>query len=81
MHWQRTAAERSFCRLGGTHTKQPARFVICVILLVILAWYIGAMVNFLPFYSDDLTISAIGFSTLIICTVLALCTVLILRKK
>lgn len=36
--------------------------------------YIGGMFNYFPFLADDLAIRAIGFSTLIICLVIAVCT-------
>ena len=42
--------------------------------------YAGAMLNFFPFIGDDLTIKAIGFCTLIICTVVAVCTHFIMEK-
>lgn len=50
------------------------KLVLFVIMGVIIAFYAGAMLNFFPFIGDDLTIKAIGFCTLIICTVVAVCT-------
>ena len=54
--------------------------VLFVIMGVIIAFYAGAMLNFFPFIGDDLTIKAIGFCTLIICTVVAVCTHFIMEK-
>ena len=59
--------------------KQPWRFLACVIVFVIVGWYIGAMFDFFPFYADDLAVSAVGFATLSV--VMAACTILIVKKK
>ena len=57
------------------------RIIIGVIAGVIAAYYAGAMFNFLPFLAGDLTISAVGFCTLIICVVIAVCTCIIISHK
>lgn len=59
---------------------QNTRFVLYVIVGVIAAYYVGAMLNFFPFLADDLEIRAIGFCTLIICTVIAVCTCVLKNK-
>lgn len=55
--------------------------LIGVFIGVIIAYYIGAMMGFAPFIADDLVISAIGFSTLIISMVIAVCTCFIMKEK
>ena len=48
---------------------------------VIVSFYAGAMFGFFPFAADDLAIRAIGFCTLIICMVVAVCTCIIINQK
>lgn len=48
---------------------------------VVLLFYVGAMFDFFPFVADDLVIRAMGFCTLIICLVIAICTYILLEKK
>ena len=43
-------------------------------------FYFGAMVNFFPFIGNDLIAREIGFCTLIICGVIAVCTCIILSQ-
>ena len=57
------------------------KMIVGVIVGVIAAYYAGAMFNFFPFIAGDLTISAIGFCTLIICVVIAVCTCVIISNK
>lgn len=57
------------------------RFVLSVMIGVIVAYYAGAMFDFFPFLADDFAVRAIGFCTLIICTVVAICTCIIKDKK
>ena len=57
--------------------KKLWKYVLSIGLGVTAAWYLGAMVNFLPFMGDELIYAEIGFCTLIICVVLAVCTGLI----
>lgn len=59
---------------------KPEKFILLVIILVIITFYAGAMFNFFPFMGDDLIINAIGFCTLIICTVIAICTCILMKK-
>ncbi len=60
--------------------KSIACFIIGMMIGVFIAFYIGAMFNFMPFLSDDLVISAIGFCTLIVSVVVAICTCIIIKK-
>ena len=57
------------------------KILLSVIIGIIIAYYIGAMFNFFPFIADDLTIRAIGFCTLIISVVIAVCTCIIISNK
>lgn len=60
--------------------KQDVIFVLKAIVGVTAAFYIGAMFNFfLPFFGKDIIVKEIGFCTLIICTVMAICTRIILN--
>ena len=54
--------------------------VIAIIVGFIVAWYAGAMCNFLPFIGDDLSICAIGFTGLLLCIVIVMCAVWIIRE-
>lgn len=54
------------------------RILVGVIVGVICAYYLGAMMNFFPFIGDNLVMREIGFCTLIICTVVAICTCIII---
>ena len=47
---------------------------IAIIVGFIVLWYAGAMLNFFPFWGSDLVIGAVGFTGLLICGVLVLCT-------
>lgn len=59
--------------------KKTEWFVLKVGMSVLVAYYGGAMLNFFPFAADDLSIRAIGFCTLIICIVIAICTSIIIK--
>lgn len=52
--------------------------IIGVGIGVIALFYMDAMFDFFPFIADDLVIRALGFCTLIIGLVIAVCTCLIL---
>ena len=53
-----------------------------VLIGVIILFYTGAMFSFFPFtLLNDLVIRCVGFCTLIICLVIAVCTCIILEKK
>ncbi len=56
------------------------RQVIAIIVGFIVAWYAGAMLNFFPFMADDLSIRAIGFTGLLLCVVLVICTCWIIKE-
>lgn len=51
-----------------------------IIIGFIVLWFAGAMFDFLPFIADDLSIRAIGFTGLLICVVLVICTCRIIRE-
>ena len=60
------------------------REAISIVVGFIILWYIGAMFNFFPFAFDNLTVGAIGFTGLLICIVIVVCTYWIIhsiRKK
>lgn len=57
--------------------KYCIRLILAIVVGVIIAYYAGAMFNFLPFVADDLAIRAVGFATLIISTVIAVCTCIV----
>ncbi|MDY5014683.1 MAG: hypothetical protein SO063_01320 [Eubacteriales bacterium] len=62
----------------------PFRNALFIIAGFVLLWYVGAMLNFFPFYADDLAIRAIGFTGFLLCAVIAFCTCWIvdtIRKK
>ena len=58
--------------------KDYLKIILGTVLGTILAWYAGAMLGFFPFAGNDLAVREIGFCTLIICTVIAVCTCIIL---
>ena len=58
--------------------KNGWKFILGIAIGVIATYYVGGMCNFLPFIADDFAIRAVGFCTLIICVVLAICTSLII---
>lgn len=58
--------------------KKKRSLIMGVIIGVVILFYIGAMFNFFPFIADDLVIRALGFCSLIICLVVAICTCFIL---
>lgn len=60
--------------------KETIRFILLAIIGVIIAFYAGAMFNFFPFIANDILVRAIGYSTLIICTTIVICTCLLLKK-
>jgi accessory gene regulator protein AgrB len=58
------------------------RFVLSVIVGVIVSYYAGAMYSFFPFnFIRNDSVGAVGFSTLIICTVIAICTIVVKDNK
>lgn len=40
----------------------------------VVLWYVGAMFDFFPFLGDDFAVRAIGFTGLLICAILVICT-------
>ena len=61
--------------------KDSTRFVLFVVVAVAVLYYAGAMFGFLPFLSQNQTVAAIGFSTILLSALSASCTVLILKHK
>ena len=61
-------------RQEAPYEKKKISFVVGIGRGVVLLFYIGAMFDFFPFIADDLVIRALGFCTLIICLVIAVCT-------
>lgn len=60
------------------------RVTVSIIIGYIVLWYAGAMFNFFPFLGDDFAVRAVGFTGLLICIVVVLCTYWIIseiRKK
>ena len=56
---------------------EKTRFILCVVVVAIVAFYAGAMFSFFPFFFDDPAVQAVGFGTLIVCAVIAVCTCVI----
>lgn len=50
--------------------KDIERNAICMIVMYIVLWYAGAMIDFFPFIGDD----AVGFTGLLIVIVIVMCT-------
>lgn len=61
--------------------KEPTRFVLFVVAAAAVLFYVGAMFGFLPFLSQSPAVAAIGFSTILLSALIAICTVLILKHK
>ena len=57
------------------------RIVVGTAVGVIIAIFIGAMLNFHPFFGDDLVVREIQFCTFLICVVISVCTCLIIGGK
>lgn len=58
--------------------KKKIALLAGVVIGVVFSYYIGAMFDFFPFVADDFVVRALGFCTLIICTVIAVCTCILL---
>ena len=58
------------------------KLILGVLFGVIFLFYTGAMFDFFPFIIiNDLVLRGVGFCTLIICLVIAVCTCIILEKS
>ena len=58
------------------------KLILGVLFGVIFLFYAGAMFDFFPFIIiNDLVLRGVGFCTLIVCLVIAVCTCIILEKK
>ena len=53
---------------------------IAIIVGFMVLWYVGAMFNFFPFLGDDLAIRAVGFTGLLLCFALVVCTCWIIHE-
>ena len=60
--------------------RSHVRNALALIVGFIVLWYAGAMFNFFPFMANDLTLSAVGFTGLLLCIVMVLCTVWIISE-
>lgn len=47
---------------------------VSILFGFILFWYAGAMLDFFPFIGDDFAVRAIGFTGLLLCAVVVVCT-------
>ncbi len=56
------------------------REIAAIIIWFIALWHAGAMLNFFPFMADDLSIGAVGFTGLLLCIVIVLCTCRIVEE-
>ena len=56
------------------------RNAISIIVGFIILWYCRAMFNFFPFSGNDFAVKAIGFTGLLICIVLVVCTYWIISE-
>ena len=56
------------------------RLVILIIIGYLVLWFAGAMCNFFPFIANDLVYGAIGFTGLLICVVIVVCTCWIISE-
>lgn len=46
---------------------------LAIVIGFIALWYAGAMFNFFPFMGNDLAVSAVGYTGLLLCIVLVIC--------
>ena len=60
---------------------ENVKFVLTVMGAVFAAYYVGAMYDFLPFLADDLAIRAVGWGTMTICVVIAVCTCILKNNR
>ena len=68
---------------AAAQKEEKMRYVRCVagvVIGVVAAYYAGAMMNFFPFLADDLIVREVGFCTLIVCVVIALCAAWIVSE-
>lgn len=54
--------------------KDMIRNAIAIIAGFFVLWYCGAMFNFFPFFGTDLVLKAIGFTGLLLCAAVVICT-------
>lgn len=56
------------------------REIAAIIIGFIALWFAGAMLNFFPFWADDLCIGAVGFTGLLLCAVIVICACRIIEE-
>ncbi|MPM96061.1 hypothetical protein SDC9_143217 [bioreactor metagenome] len=56
------------------------RNAVSIIIVFFVLWYCGAILDFLPFLGDDFAVRAIGFTGLLICVVIVVCTCWIISE-
>ena len=61
--------------------KKYKKIILGIGLGAIVALTCGAFLDFYPFLGDDLIVREIQFCTFLLCIVVAICTVILLRKK
>ena len=54
--------------------------VFTIIIGYIVFWYAGGMINFIPFIANDFAVRAIGFTGLLLCSVIVFCACWIIRE-
>ncbi len=54
--------------------KETERNAVCILVLYLVLWYVGAMFSFFPFIANDLAIAAVGFAGLLIVAAIVICT-------
>lgn len=60
--------------------KDLLRNAVSIVVGFIAFWYAGAMMDFLPFIGNDPAVKAIGFTGLLLCIVIVVCTCWILES-
>lgn len=56
------------------------RNAVSIIIGFFVLWYCGAMYDFCIFLADDFTVRAIGFTGLLICVTIVVCTCWIISE-
>lgn len=50
------------------------RSAVSIVAGFLVFWYAGAMSDFFPFLADDYAVRAVGFTGLLLCVVMVVCT-------
>ena len=64
----------------GNIVKKSVKFVLWLAVGVFVVLYSGAMLNFFPFFTNELVAGEILFCTFVICVVVGICTAIILSR-